>query len=195
MSTTAGTATPAEAANRRLARTINLGLDLGAPEEAGWTIDVGDQHLERVAQAGFSAVRLGACYGLHRRAADSHQLQPRALERLEEVIAAASGRGLAVVVANLRDPQLMADPPRHRQRLLAATRQLAQATKHHGPGVVLEPLSEPQLALDRVWNSYLRDLCAAVREIDPGRTLVVGPRSYNNTRFLWSSNSPSRTAT
>ena len=65
MSTTASTATPVEAANRRLARTINLGLDLGAPEEAGWTIDVGDQHLERCAQAGFSAVRLGACYGLH----------------------------------------------------------------------------------------------------------------------------------
>jgi hypothetical protein len=59
------TARPAEATNRRLARTINLGLDLGAPEEAGWTIDVGDEHLERCAQAGSSAVRLGSCFGLH----------------------------------------------------------------------------------------------------------------------------------
>jgi hypothetical protein len=53
---------------------------------------------------------------------DSHQLQPRALERLEQVIVAAAERGLAVVVANLRDPQLMADPPSHRERLLAGTR-------------------------------------------------------------------------
>jgi endoglucanase len=184
MSTSATTARPAEAANRRLARTINLGLDLGAPEEAGWATDVGDEHLERCAQAGFSAIRLGACFGLHRLAPDSHELQPRALERLEQVIAAASGRGLAVVVANLRDPQLMADPPGHRERLLDGTRQLAEAIKHHGPGVVLEPLSEPQLELDQVWNSYLRELWATVREVDPGRTLVFGPRSYNNARFL-----------
>jgi endoglucanase len=77
----------------------------------------------------------------------------------------------------------MADPPRHRERLLAATRQLAEAIKHHGPSVVLEPLSEPQLALDPVWNGYLRELCATVRDVDPGRPLVVGPRSYNNARF------------
>lgn len=178
------TARSAEATNRRLARTINLGLDLGAPEEAGWTIDVGDEHLERCAQAGFSAVRLGTCFGLHRLAPDSHQLHPGALERLEQVIVAASERGLAVVVANLRDPQLMADPPSHRERLPAGSRQLAEATKHHGPSVALEPLSEPQLELDPLWNGYLRELCATVREVDPERTLVVGPRSYNNARFL-----------
>jgi hypothetical protein len=70
------TARPAEATNRRLARTINLGLDLGAPEEAGWTIDVGDEHLERCAQTPTSCT-------LER------------LERLERVIVAASERGLA----------------------------------------------------------------------------------------------------
>jgi endoglucanase len=107
------------------------------------------------------------------------------LERLEQVIAAASERGLAVVVANLRVPQLMADPPSHRERrLLASTQQLAEAIKHHGPSVALEPLSEPQLELDRVWNRYLSELCATVREVDPGRTVVIGPRSYNNARFL-----------
>jgi endoglucanase len=106
------------------------------------------------------------------------------LERLEQVIAAASERGLAVVVANLRDPQLMADPPSHRERLLASTQQLAEAIKHHGPSVALEPLSEPQLDLDRVWNRYLSEPCATVRDVDPGRTVIVGPRSYNNARFL-----------
>lgn len=104
--------------------------------------------------------------------------------RLEQVIAAASERGLAVVVANLRDPQLMADPPSHRERLLASTQQLAEAIKHHGPSVALEPLSEPQLDLDRVWNRYLSEPCATVRDVDPGRTVIVGPRSYNNARFL-----------
>jgi len=69
-------------------------------------------------------------------------------------------------------------------RLLTCTRQLANAIKHHGPGVLLEPLAEPQRALDPLWNDYLRDLCAAVRDLDPNRTLIAGPRGYNNARFL-----------
>lgn len=117
-----------------------------------------DQHLERCAQAGFTAIRLGACFGLHRASPDSHELDPRILERLEQVIAAATERGLAVVVANLRDPELMTHPQRERARLLAGTRQLAEAIKHHGPGVMLEPLSEPQLELDQVRNDDLREL-------------------------------------
>jgi hypothetical protein len=89
------TARPAEATNRRLARTINLGLDLGAPEEAGWTIDVGDEHLERCAQAGSSAVRLGSCFGLHASPPTPTSCTLERLERLERVIVAASERGLA----------------------------------------------------------------------------------------------------
>ena len=181
----AGTPTAAEEANGRLGRTINLGLDLGGPEEGGWSVEVGTEHLERCAQAGFTAIRLGACYGLHRQTDHSRELQPRILERLNQLIAAAVERGLAIIVANMRDPQLMADPPSHRERLLDNTRQLAEAIKHHGPSVLLEPLSEPQLELDREWNSYLNDLLVAVRAADPERTIIVGPRSYNNFRFLW----------
>ncbi len=175
---------PPEQANRLLARTVNIGLDLGAPEELGWTIQVTDHHLDQCARAGFTAVRLATSLARHRDAADPRQLDPRTLEHLDQIIQAASERGLAVVIANMHDPDLMADPPRHRGRLLACTRQLAAATQHHGPSLILEPLAEPRGALDPVWNDYLRDLCAAVRDVDPDRTLMAGPRSYNNARFL-----------
>lgn len=36
----------AHAANQRLARTVNIGPDLGAPVEQGWTIDIEPAHLE-----------------------------------------------------------------------------------------------------------------------------------------------------
>ena len=120
----------------------------------------------------------------HRQPGSDHHLDPAALEHLDWVIRVACDRGLAVVVCNMVDPELMGDPGAHRDRLLACTRQLTAAVAPHGPTVVLEPMAEPQLALDPMWNVVLRDLCAAVRDVDANRTLVVGPRSYNNARFL-----------
>jgi endoglucanase len=176
--------TPAHEANRRLARTINLALDLGAPQERGWTLDIGERQLERCARAGFSAIRLVVALALHRDPSEPNQLDLRVLERVTQTIDAARRQGLAVAVANMLDPELMADPPRHRERLLACTHQLAEAIKPQGPDVTLEPLAEPQQALDAMWNDYLADLIAAVRDIDLERTLIAGPRSYNNARFL-----------
>ena len=176
--------TPARDANRRLARTINLALDLGAPQERGWTLEVGERQLEQCARAGFSAIRLVVALSLHRPPGEPNRLDPRALERVADTIEAARRQGLAVAVANMLDPELMADPPRHRERLLVCTHQLAEAIKPQGPDVVLEPLAEPQQALDAVWNDYLADLVAAVRDVDPRRTLIAGPRSHNNARFL-----------
>jgi endoglucanase len=162
-------------ANRLLARTLNVGLDLGAPEERAWTVEVSDDQLERCAQAGFTAIRLVVSLALHRVAADSHRLQPHVLERLDALIDGALERGIAVVLANMQDPELMADPSGHRDRLLACTRQLAGAIRHHGATVLLEPLSEPQLELDALWNSYLADLCATFLTSIPRGRWSRGP--------------------
>ncbi|MDQ2847717.1 MAG: glycoside hydrolase family 5 protein [Actinomycetota bacterium] len=184
MTTPSRDATFAEQSNRRLARTLNVGLDLGSPTKPGWVADVTDDLLGQCARAGFTAIRLVTSMALHTLAAGAPRLDPRALERVEQAINAATGHGLAVVLANMLDPELMADPPRHRERLLACTGQLAASIKHHGASVVLEPLSEPHHNLDPVWNDYLSDLCAAVREVDPVRTIIAGPHTYNNPRFL-----------
>ena len=48
----------AHAAHKRLARTVNLGPDFGAPLERGWTIEVTPAHLEACARNGFTAIRL-----------------------------------------------------------------------------------------------------------------------------------------
>jgi endoglucanase len=171
-------------ANDRLARTINLGLDLGSPQERGWTIEVSEGQVERCAQAGFSAIRLLVALAGHYPAGDSHRVDPRALERILRTIETARNHGLAIVVANMLDPALMTDPPRHRDRLLAGTHQLVEAIKGHGPEVMLEPLSEPQQALDPLWNDYLAALLQEARKVDEQRTLIFGPRSYNNARGL-----------
>ena len=168
---------------RRLARTINIGVDLGSPSEHGWAVDITDRHLGRIAEAGFSAVRVVVSSAAHR-SSDSGEIDPAALDRVQRVVRTATEAGLAVVVANAIDPELMADPAAHRGRLLRSARALAGSIADHGSNVLLEPLSEPSQALDAVWNGVLADLIDTVRSVDSVRTLVAGPRGFNNARFL-----------
>lgn len=175
---------PAHLANRRLARTINLALDLGAPEERIWTLPVTADHVERCAQAGFTAIRLICALSLHPDPRGTRRIDGRVTERIHAIADAAAAHGLAIVVANMLDLGLMADPPSHRERLLEATHELTASLSGYGPHLLIEPLAEPKDALDAQWNGCLEDLRCTIRNADPERTIVAGPRSYNNARFL-----------
>ena len=182
--TTPAVLSPAHVANRRLARSINLALDLGAPEERIWTVPITAEHLERCAQAGFIAIRLICALSLHPDRRGTRRIDERVIDRINAIAGDAADLGLTIVVANMLDLGLMADPPTHRERLLEATHELAASLSGHGPHLLIEPLAEPTDALDGEWNAYLEDLRRTVRNADPARTIVAGPRSHNNARFL-----------
>lgn len=169
------------AAHKRLARTVNIGPDLGAPFERGWTLDIGQEHLEACVQNGFTAIRLLICLAAHQTPGG---LDPNMLRRVEVIVDQATALGLAVVISNHRDPELMTDPGAHLEANLATVAQLAGAFEGRNSDVVLEPLTEPQGALDAVWNEAAAELVGAVRGQDRCVTILLGPRSYNNARFL-----------
>ena len=169
------------AAHKRLARTVNIGPDLGAPFERGWTIDVGREHLEACARNGFTAIRLLICLAVHQTPTG---LDPFMLRRLERIVDQATALGLAVVISNHRDPELMADPGSHLEAHLATVAHLAGALDGRYSDVVLEPLTEPEGALDAVWNEATAELIGAVRSQNRCVTILLGPRSYNDAHFL-----------
>lgn len=177
-------APPAEralAAHARLARTVNMSQDLGAELERGWSIDIQRRHLADCADNGFTAIRLPVCLAAHR---TGGTLDPQMLRRIEHLADQARSLGLAVAVSNHRDPELMASPHAHLGDLLATAGQLARALRGRGGDVILEPLTEPCQALDPMWNTVAAQLIGAVRAEDPDVTLLLGPRSYSNIRFL-----------
>jgi endoglucanase len=171
-------------ANRALARTITIGVDFGDDIEAGWTLTKPDNYFALCRDAGFSAIRLAVVWAAHASAAPLFLLDTTVLDRVSELVDAAVGLGLAVVIDNHLDPALMTDPSQHRDRLLAIARQMTGRFAYAPETVMLEPLSEPRDALDPVWNEYLADLVTAIREVDPARTLVVGPTFYNTVLHL-----------
>ena len=170
----------ARAAQARLARTVNFGPDLGAAMERGWTIDIERSHLEACTQAGFTAVRLLICLAAHRTPGG---LDPAVLHRVEAIVDDATELGLAVAVSN-HLPEPTADPEADLAATLADAGQLVAALAGRGPDVVLEPLTEPRQALDMIWNKAAAELIGAVRERDQWRTILLGPRTMNNARFL-----------
>jgi endoglucanase len=168
-------------AHIRLARTVNIGPDLGSPLERGWTIDVERVHLEACAQHGFTAIRLLLGLAAH---STPTGLDPLALRRVEQIVDEATALGLAVVISNNPHPELLANPEPHLAANLAMVAQLAGILAGRDVDVVLEPLTEPRQALDPIWNKVAADLIGAVRSRDLLRTILLGPRTFNNARFL-----------
>jgi endoglucanase len=171
----------AREAHARLARTVNLGPDLGAPLERGWTIGIERSHLEACAEHGFTAIRLLITLAAHRTPAG---LDPDMLRNVEAIVDDATALGLAVAISNNPQPELMADPEPHLAASLATVAQLARTFQGRGTDVMLEPLTEPQQALDPIWNNVAAELIGAVRDQDRRCTILIGPRTMNNARFL-----------
>ncbi|HEX3516457.1 MAG TPA: cellulase family glycosylhydrolase [Trebonia sp.] len=172
----------AREAHARLARTVNIAPDFGGRmEQGGWTLDIGRSHLEACAHHGFTAIRLLIYLTAH---STPGGLDPHMLRRLEEITGHAESLGLAVAISNHRDPQLIADPEPHLPAALAAVAQLASVFEGRGTDLILEPVAEPQDALDPIWNRVAGELIGAVRGRDQNRTILLGPRTVNNARFL-----------
>lgn len=171
---------PAHAANRLLARTINLGYAFGGPTEEAWGVELGARHLELCRRAGFSAVRVGIQWAAHTGSAAPYTISPTVLDSVERVVGEAVSRGLAVVLDNHLDPALMRDPPACRQRFLAISDQVARRVTSWPDSVMLEVLNEPHALLDPVWNEYLAEALSVIRSSAPARPLIVGPAFYNS---------------
>lgn len=171
-------------ANKLLAKTINVGLHLGISADDGWCIEVTDEVLRRIQKAGFSAIRLGVQWAAHCQREPAYAIDEEVFAKVDAVVAGAMKYGLAVVVCNFLDPELMRDPSVHKRRFLEITRQVSARYKGAANSVMLELLAEPREKLDAFWNEYLATSLAIVREDNPDRAIIVGPCAFNNIRKL-----------
>jgi endoglucanase len=181
---TAGSTDPAQwarEAHAGLARTVNICPDFGTDLERNWTQTIERRHLEACAESGFTAVRLLVYLCAHH---TPNGLESGMLRHLEKIVDEATGLGLSVVISNHRDPQLLSDPQAHLASTVALVTYLSEVFEGRGAELVLEPLSEPEQGLDPIWNDVATELISAVRGREERRTLLLGPRTMNNARFL-----------
>lgn len=171
--------------NQKLARGINLGNALEAPNEGDWGVVLQQWFFDKIAEAGFTAVRIPVRWSGHAASGPPYQLDQVFLARVRWAVDNALERNLMVVLNMHHYEEIMQDPRAHEQRFLAIWQQVAEAFKSYPGELIFEPLNEPNNAMTAgIWNQYLAEAIVTVRASNPGRTILAGPANWNNINAL-----------
>lgn len=171
--------------NQRLARTVNLGNALEAPNEGEWGLTLQAEYFQRIRQQGFTAVRLPVRWSGHALEQAPYTIDPDFLARVDWAVKQALANDLAVVVNMHHYEELALDPKGHQERYLSLWRQIAEHFQFLPNAVLFEPLNEPNGLLNAVyWNEFVSLVIPVIRESNPTRNLVIGPAEWNGTQAL-----------
>lgn len=183
VTTSAGT--PASfAMNARLGRGVNLSA-LEAPHEGEWGTYLQAEYFTKIAEAGFTSVRLPVRFSAHANAAPPYTISPSFLARVDWAVQQALSHNLAIVLDMHHYLEMMSEPEQHRARFLALWEQLAEHYREYPPEVMFELLNEPNQALTApLWNEIVAEALAIIRRTNPTRIVIVGPVNWNGHEAL-----------
>jgi endoglucanase len=172
--------TPTPGAFATLGRGINLGNMLEAPNEGEWGLFVEEKYFELIQEAGFDFVRLPVRWNTHAEMEWPYTIDPAFFARVDEVVAWALERDLAVIIDFHHYEEMAWDPWSHQGRFIGIWQQVAEHYKEYPDRVLFELLNEPNDRLNAsLWNQYLREALGVVRETNPTRDVVIGPVNWN----------------
>jgi endoglucanase len=169
--------------NKKVARGVNvLGYD-----KAFWKdYSKGrfkENYFKMIKDAGFSSIRVNLHTFSHM---DSdYKIEPKWLEALDWIVKHGLEAKLMVIL-DMHEFNAMADDPVGKKEMfLSVWKQIAPRYKDQSNDLIFELLNEPNRKLTaEMWNSYLLEAVAIVRETNPNRTLVIGPGNWNGIESL-----------
>jgi endoglucanase len=168
-----------------LRRGINFGDAMDAPNEGDWGWTIAADDFRAVREAGFDHVRVPMRVSAHAAAQPPYKIEGRFAHRMDWAIAEALSNDLAIIVDIHHYKEMMSDPFGQADRLVGLWQQIATRYRGMPPAVVYEILNEPTDDLTAaVWNPILARVVAAIREIDPDRTLIVEGAHWASARDL-----------
>lgn len=142
------------------------------------------RHMQAIRDGGFDHVRLNLHAFAHMDG--EHRLSAAWLKQLDDFVDAGLKAGLQVILDehNFNECAKEADLPACRLRLKAFWRQIAPRYQGAPDALVFEILNEPNGAADAVWNDMLAENLAIIRESNPTRRVIVGPKFWNSLDHL-----------
>lgn len=167
------------AQNERLGRGINLGNALEAPNEGDWGVVLKSEYFDLIRQAGFQSVRIPIRWSAHTTANPPYAIDSRFMSRVDWAINQALSRDLLVMINIHHYEEIMQDASSQKARFLAIWQKLATHYQDYPSGLLFEILNEPNNSLSpQLWNEFLADAIAVIRDSNPNRTLVVGTANW-----------------
>jgi len=169
------------AQNERLGRGVNIfGYDPGwsAPDQRRMQ----EEHFRLIKEARFSHVRIPLHPFRHMAGADEdYRIEAGWFVMLDWALEQALANDLMVILDCHEYHAMARDPEGLKPKWLAFWRQMAPRCAGAPDSVLFELLNEPNRALTpELWNAFLAEGLALVRESNPNRTIVIGPGDWNN---------------
>ncbi len=167
---------------KRLGRGVNiLGYDPFWDPQGKARFQEG--HFKLIHEGGFQTVRVN----LHAlsRMDDSNRLNEDWWKKLDWVVSNATAAGLNVILDLHNFTDVAEKPEYYRPKIMSFWKQVSAHYKDAPSSVVFEILNEPNGKLTHeLWNQYLAEALAIIRETNPQRTVVVGPAMWNGIPAL-----------
>ena len=165
--------------NKKIGRSVNIiGYDpiWRSPEKARFTL----RHFQLIRAAGFTGVRINLAPFRAMDAKNNQQLSDAWLKVLDWAVRGALDNDLAVILDCHEYTPMGTDPEGNHDKFLAFWRQIAPRFQNASSNVMFELLNEPSRKLSpELWNTYLAESLAIVRQSNPTRTVIIGPANYN----------------
>jgi endoglucanase len=170
--------------NKRLGRGVNIiGYDpiWRSREQARFQA----KHFQLLKEAGFNSVRINLHPFRTMNSTNNWALPDSWFEVLDWAVKNARAQGL-VAILDLHEYDAMGtNPEGNKEKFLAFWRQLSVHCANEPSGVLFEILNEPSRKLTpALWNQYLGEGLAVIREKNPTRTVIAGPGFWNSIDHL-----------
>jgi endoglucanase len=136
------------------------------------------RHMQAIRDGGFDHVRMNLQAFAHMDA--QYKLSAAWFKQLDELVDAGLKAGLQVILDEHNFNECAKEVDVCRARLKAFWSQVATHYKGAPDAVVFEILNEPNGAADAVWNDMLAENLAIIRESNPSRRVIVGPKFWNS---------------
>jgi endoglucanase len=170
--------------NRKLGRGVNiLGYDpiWRSRDHARFQA----KHFRLLKEAGFNSVRINLQPFRRMNAANDYALSESWYEVLDWAVEQARAQDLRVILDLHEYNSLGNDPATNKVKFLAFWRQLSAHCQQAPESVFFEILNEPCRKLTpALWNEYLAEALAIIREKNPARAVIVGPSFWNSIDHL-----------
>ena len=171
--------------NKKIAKTINLGNALDAPNEGEWGVTLEAEYFQIIKSAGFSGVRLPVRWSHHTQANSPFTIDENFFKRVDWAVQNALDNDLAIVINIHHFEEIFSDPLAFKQKLLSLWEQIARHYKDYPDNIIFEMLNEPHQKLtSEIWNEFIAEGISLIRKIDNKRTLMIGPSNWNSINSL-----------
>jgi endoglucanase len=170
--------------NRRLGRGVNIiGYDpLWANRDQA---RFKERYFKQLKDAGFNSVRINLHGFRHMDAAKDWALRDAWWQTLDWVVEQATAQGLLAILDLHEFGTLGDNPEANKPKFLAFWRQVAARYQKAPESVLFEILNEPSKKLTpELWNTYLAEALAIIRQSNPSRAVIVGPAFWNGIDHL-----------